>query len=198
MKKTVALAFACLLASSSAYAEDINAVFKRVNDLVAQKSYAVALRELGLARQEIEKLHLERVKVFLPPVVLGFTGGEIRTGGALGVTTVDREYTKGALTLKLGLRSGNSGDGPGSFGSIAQLGRMIASTQKQPGIETVRIGLQPGIVRMAGAKNTLTLFLESGAVLVVEGPLSAANEELKNFVGALDIVGLEKYLSGKS
>ncbi len=197
MKKIVSLVLVCLLPLSS-HSEDINAVFKRVNELVAQKSYAVALGELGLARQEIEKLHFQRVQEFLPATVGGFTGGDIRTGGALGVTTVDRDYSKGALTLKLGIRGGNSGTGPGSFGSIAQLGRMIASTQKQPGVESVRIGLQPGIIKMAGAKNTLTLFLESGAVIVVEGPTSATNEELKNFAGALDIISLEKYLSGKS
>jgi hypothetical protein len=196
MKKTVTLALLCLL-PLRVQAEDINAVFKRVNDLLAQKSYAMALGELGLARQEIEKLHLQRIQAFLPQTVAGFTGGNIRTGGALGVMTVDREYTKGALTLQLGFRGGNSGNGPGTFGNIAQLGRVVATTQKQPGVESVRIGAQTGIIKASGPKNTLTLFLESGSVLMVAGPVSATNEELRTFAEALDVVNLEKYLSGK-
>ncbi|MFM1848797.1 MAG: hypothetical protein RL417_2271 [Pseudomonadota bacterium] len=198
MVKILAAAVAAIvLFPPVARGEDLNAVFKRVNDLMAQKSYARALEELGLARQEIERFHLEKVKTFFPATVAGYTGGESKTGGALGIATVDREYTKGTSTLRLGLRGGNAGSGPGSFGSIAQLGRMVAGMQKQPGVESVRIGLQPGIIKLAGAKNTLTLFLESGAVLVVEGLTSASNEELKNFAGALDIISLEKYLSGK-
>jgi hypothetical protein len=199
MNKIVIGACALLFSMPGAgLAEELNAVFKRVNDLMAQKSYARALEELGNARQQIEKLHLERVKTFFPASVAGYTGGEPKTGGALGIATVDREYTKGASILRLGLRGGNTGGGPGSFGSIAQLGRMVAGMQREPGVESVRIGLQPGLIKLAGHKNTLTLFLESGAVLVVEGHSSATNEELKNFAGALDIIALEKYLSGKS
>ena len=190
MRKIIAVTCVLFFAMPRGVAgEELNAVFKRVNDLMAQKSYARALEELGNARQQIEKLHVDKVKTFFPAGVAGYTGGETKTGG---------EYTKGASILRLGLRAGSTGGGPGSFGSIAQLGRMVAGMQREPGVENVRIGLQPGLIKLAGNKNTLTLFLESGAVLVVEGHSSATNEELKNFAGALDVVALEKYLSGKS
>ena len=199
MRKIIAVTCVLFFAMPRGVAgEELNAVFKRVNDLMAQKSYARALEELGNARQQIEKLHVDKVKTFFPAGVAGYTGGETKTGGALGIATVDREYTKGASILRLGLRAGSTGGGPGSFGSIAQLGRMVAGMQREPGVENVRIGLQPGLIKLTGNKNTLTLFLESGAVLVVEGHSSATNEELKNFAGALDVVALEKYLSGKS
>jgi len=197
MKNLVTTLVFSLLVSAGAFAEDVNAVFKRVNELVAAKNYPKALEELGRAREDIEKLHLARLQGYLPDAVVGYAASPPASQSALGILSVERVYTKGASILKLAIRAGTIGGGQGSFGSIAQLGRMAALMGSQSGRAAIQIGGRPAVFKDRGGKNDLMIFLESGTIVTVEGGAASTNDEMRGFAEALNLSELDRYLSAQ-
>ncbi|MCB0321803.1 MAG: hypothetical protein KDD60_12825, partial [Bdellovibrionales bacterium] len=77
------------------HAEDINELFKKVQDYVSKKNYTKALEELAWARKEIEKLHNSGLQAYFPEELDGLKGSEFEVSSALGLTNVERQYKGG-------------------------------------------------------------------------------------------------------
>lgn len=176
-------------------AEDINEIFKRVNELVAKKNYPKALEELTWAKKEIEKMNSSSITTFFPDSLAGFTGEKAEVSNALGMMNVERRYTKGEKALKLSL----TGGGPaGALGGLAGLGKMAAMFGGQAGQDTFRVQGRTAMLRDEAGSAELQLFLDSGSMLTLSGEESVSGADLKAVAEALKIEDLDNYLRGQA
>lgn len=202
MKKLLTVLMAsCLLITTSAFAEDINDIFKRVNDLIAQQNYSKALNELNWASKEIEKMHNQKLQGFLPDTLSGLAGGKIESTSALGFTNLERTYTNAAdkSTVKVSLSGGTTPGAQGGMGGLAQLGQMAAMFGgNQPGQDTFRIGGRTATLEQNEQSKhaELTVFMDSGSILKLEMNGNAKGDTLKTMAEALKLDDLDKYLRG--
>ena len=179
-----------------AEAEDLNAIFKRVNDLIAAKNYPKALEELGWARKEIEKLHVTNLQSFLPDSLAGFTGAKFESAGALGMMNLERSYSSGEKQLEVSV-TGGAGSAEG-FGNIAAIGRMAAMMRGGMGQDTFRVQGRTAQLNTSSEDPEMTVFLDSGSMLMLRGSGGTTGEELKKAAEALSIEKLDSYLRGSA
>lgn len=178
---------------SNARAEEIDAIFKKVQEYVTQKNYTKALEELSWARNEIEKLKNDGLKKFFPDELEGLKGEKFEVSSALGMTNVERSYKGTDSLVAVSLVGGGKG---GAFGGLAGLGRMAAMMQQGQGIDQFRIKGLTASLDESGARPELSVFLESGGILKIEGRKNADGAKLKSVAESMDIPGLDKYLKG--
>lgn len=195
---------ALLLASGSflwqsvqpACAEDINEIFKKVNDYVAKENFPKAIEELGWAKKEIEKLNSQKIGKLLPNEVNGFTGDAPKIQSALGFTTIERNYTNGGKTIVLNLAGGAGGAG-GALGGLAGLAKMGMMMEGADGTsDTFRIDGRTANLSTQGGSPELTLFLDSGQILKLEARGGVDAAQLKTFAEQLKVTALDEYLKG--
>jgi hypothetical protein len=182
------------LASVQASAEELDTIFKKVESLVQQKNYPGAISELAWAKEEIEKLHQQRLKEILPGDVDGFKGGEPEVQSALGFTTLEREYAKGEQTITMSLSGGSGGDAMGGLAGIAKMGMMMGATQ--PGVEKVRLGSLTASLDTQNSTPELTVFLDSGSIVQLRSSDGVDGATLKKFAEGLKLGELDGYLKG--
>lgn len=181
-------------------AEDLDSIFKRVDEFMTAKKYPKALEELAWARKEIEKQHNQQLQAYFPETLLDYKGDKINSNGALGFLSVDREYKKGESTLKVSLSGTSGGDAAGGLGGLAAFGKMAALMQNQaPGNETVRVAGKTATLNINtdSKSGDMSIFLDSGAILRIEMPDNASADTIKKAADALQIEALDKYLLGQ-
>ncbi len=185
-------------------AEDINQIFKKVQELVVAKNYPKALEELTWASKEIEKMHNNQLRVYLPDELAGYTGDKFDASGALGITSVERTYRKGggSEVMTVSVTGGSMGSAAaGGFGSLAALGSMAAMMgAQQEGSETLRIDGRTATLQLTPGSSSgdITIFLNSGSVLKVEMQQGANADALKSVAQSIKINDLDNYLKGAS
>lgn len=183
----VALSFALPVA-----AEDINEVFKKVNEYASQKNYPKALEELQWAQKELEKLNQQRLAELLPKNIEGFVGAEPEVQSAMGFTTIERQYSKGEQGIQVSIAGG--GGAAGGLAGIAKMGMMMGGAQ--PGKDQFRIDGRTATLDTSGSPE-LTVLLESGSVLQIRSSDEGVDGALlKKFAQGLKIGDLDSYLAG--
>lgn len=196
MKRQIATAaiFSLLFAVQPALSEDINDVFKKVNEYVQQKNYPKAMEELTWAQKELEKLHQQRLSELLPAEVEGYKGGDTQVQQMMGFSNIEREYSNGEKNIRLAI-SGTSGtEGMGGLAGIAKMGMMMGATQQ--GRDQFRINGRTASLDTTNSSPELSVFLESGAVLQLTTDEGVDGPTLKKFAEALKIGDLDNYLKG--
>jgi len=196
MKKTIIAAslLSSLLLTSPAYGEDINDVFKKVNDYVQQKNYPKAMEELSWAQKELEKLHQERLSELLPAEVNGFNGGDTQVQQMMGFSNIEREYTNGEKSIRIAITGTGGTDGMGGLAGLAKMGMMMGATQS--GRDQFRISGRTATLDTTNESPELSIFLESGALMQLTTGDGVNGEALKKFAEALKIAELDTYLKG--
>lgn len=190
------LAVSTLGFGGTAFAEDIAQIFKKVNDYVATENYTKALDELSWARKEIEKLNATKITKLLPDQVNGFKGETPKVQTALGINNIERRYSNGSTTIEVSLTGG--GDALGGAGGLAGLARMgMMMGAQEPGSETFRIEGKTATLSTSSGRPELTVILESGQILKVEGASGSDAAAVKSFAEGLKISALDTYLGGK-
>lgn len=176
-------------------AEELSQIFGRVNELVASKQYPKALEELQWARKEIEKLHNGSLTAFMPDQIAGFVGAKSEITNVLGMTNIERSYTKGEATVKVAIQAASAAGaaGLGALGGLAAIGKMAAMFGGEQGQETVRIQGRTATVK----EDEISIFLDSGAVLQVRNGGAASAADLKALVDAIKIGDVDTYLRGQ-
>jgi hypothetical protein len=196
MKKTIITAslLASLVLTSSAYGEDINDVFKKVNEYVQQKNYPKAMEELSWAQKELEKLHQERLSELLSAEVNGFKGGDTQVQQMMGFSNIEREYTNGERSIRIAITGTGGTDGMGGLAGLAKMGMMMGATQS--GRDQFRISGRTATLDTTNDSPELSIFLESGALMQLTTGDGVNGEALKKFAEALKIAELDTYLKG--
>jgi len=183
----------------SAQAESLDAIFKRVNDLVAAKNYSKAIQELTWANKEIEKMHLAQLQGFFPDKLTGFAGEKLNFNSAMGFTNIERNYKKGASSIKVSLTGGTGAAGQG-FGQMAAIGQMAAAMggAQGSGNETIRVAGRTAIVEIeeGATDGAMTVILESGSILKFEMEGGVSKAALEAAANEIKIEELDKYLKG--
>lgn len=201
MRKIIfAAALVCMLVPALGKAEDINVIFKKVNDLIAAKNYSKALEELGWAQKEIEKMNVAHLQSFFPDTLAGFTGAKFEANSALGMTNLERQYTKAGESVKLSLSGSSSGGAGGGLGGLAAFGRMAAMMGGQgQGQDTFRVaGRTATLQKEEGSDSAqLTVFLDSGSILSLELSNGKDPAVLKTMAESLKLNDLDNYLRGQ-
>ena len=195
LKKALFISLAVVAVPLAGRAEDLNEIFKRVNDLIAQKNYPKALDELGWAKKEIEKMNSNAVQTYLPDSLGGFTGGKTTVNNAMGMMNIERPYTKGDATVKVSLVGGSGG---GAMGGLAAMGKMAAMFGGGEGQETVRIQGRTAMLKTSSAEPELQIFLDSGSVLTFNAESGMSGTDLKAMAEAMKLDDLDKYLRGQA
>lgn len=191
------LFFGLLLLPGVVVAEDINSIFKRVNELTAGGNFSKALEELDWAKREIEKQHTQKIQGFFPATLGDFKGEKFESNLAMGMLSVERSYEAGEGEITVSLTGGSGGGGAAGLGNLAQIGKMAAMMQNDSGQETIRIAEKTATVEKGeeGGSSAITVFLDSGAILKIESD-KAKVEDLKRWVELFKIAELDTYLKG--
>lgn len=195
----VALGFGVIACGlpQGASAEDLNAIFKKVNEYVEQKNFPKALEELNWAEKEITKMNSRQIESFFPDQIEGFQGGKTEMNAVMGMTNVSRTYTSGSRSIELSLVGGGAG---GGLGGLAGLGRMAAMMGQGAGQDSFRVQGQTASLDTEEGQAELSVFLDSGSILKLDGSNlgSDGGATLKKFIEALKVSDLDKYLKGMS
>ena len=181
------------LASGTVRAEELDPIFTKVKTLVTSGDYSKALEELKWASKEIEKLNAKKLETFFPDSLIGYTGEKVSSGGALGMTNVERSYKNGKNSFKVILTNLGSSAG-GALGGLAQLGSMAGMFGGQNGMETIRINGKTAQMDTTSSSPKLTIFLDGGSMLAIESQGAVKADELKSAAEALKIEDIEKYI----
>jgi hypothetical protein len=192
--KAIAAGVLILVAPQLSRAEDINEIFKKVNGYVTEQNYTKALEELSWAKKEIEKLNSTKIGTLLPTTVNGYTGGEVKVQSALGFDNIERTYTGSGKNIQVSITGGGAAGGPmGGLAGLARMGMMMGG--QQPGMDSFRLDGRTANLDTTGGKAELTVFLDSGAILKVEGS-GVDGATLKSFAEGLKISNLDNYMRG--
>ncbi|MCC6954488.1 MAG: hypothetical protein IT290_10250 [Deltaproteobacteria bacterium] len=194
MKALTAIACCALLYPTiNLQAEDINVVFKKVNEYVAQQNYPKAMEELSWARKELERLHSIKVATLLPNELNGFTGAAPKTQAVLGMSTIERNYTSGKQRIEVSI-AGGTPEGMGGLAGLAKMGMMMEANE--PGNETFRLDGRTATLKAANPNSPeMTVVLESGQIMTIQGK-GVDVATLKTFAEALKIGDIDNYLKG--
>jgi hypothetical protein len=193
------IAVGFLAAASVCLAEDLNQIFKKVNDYAAAGNYAKALEELSWAKKELEGMHLKKLGTMLPDQLADLTGQPAKTQSVMGITSLEKEYKGNGKTVKLTLTGGTGKAGAGGFGGLAAMGQMAAMMGGgESGMDTYRIAGRTAMLEAQPGSNnaSLTIFLESGSILKLENTKSGDGESLRAMGEALKIADIDNYLKG--
>ncbi len=185
-----------LFAAAVVHAEDLNEIFRRVNQFVVERNYARAMEEIDWAKKEIEKMHVAKIEEFFPESLSGFSGGKFDTNSVLGFTNIDRIYAQGKKKVKVSL-TGGTGQGGAALSGLAQLGKMAAMFGgRGSGGETLRVKGRTAMTEDTGSVSALTVILDSGSMLRIDSSDGIKSEELKGMVEAIKVDELDSYLKG--
>ena len=179
--------------ASPTHAEELDAIFKKVTEYVAQENYTKAIEELSWAKKELEKLNNGKIAKLFPDELVGFKGQKIENSSALGFTNIERKYTNGKDTIQVSL-TGGSAEGMGGLAGLARMGMMMGVNS--PGSETIRIDGRTAMLDTSSGNPNLTIALDSGQILKVEGQNNVSAETVKSFTESLKVGDLDNYLKG--
>jgi len=195
MFRKLTLAALILSITTPVLAEDINDVFKKVNEYVQQKNYPKAMEELQWAQKELEKLHQERLGQLLPGEVDGFKGEETEVAAVMGLSNIQRRYSKGDASIELSISGSTGAEGMGGLAGLAKMGMMMGGSQS--GKDQFRIDGRTASLDTTSGSPELTVFLESGSILQLRASdESIKGDVLKKFAQGLKLGELDNYLKG--
>jgi hypothetical protein len=190
MKRILVAALLASLVSNPLMAEDLKTILDKVSALASKGEYQNALNELAWAKKELEKLSSDQLVKLLPDELVGFKGGKVESNSALGITNIERKYSKNDSTVNLSITGTGSA---GGLGGLAAFGQMAAMMGAQSGQDVFRIkGLT---AQLEG--DRLQIFLSSGSILSLE-LTSGSENQLKAMAEALDLTKIDNHLKGVS
>ena len=196
------LPFATYTQVASAQDDTIEDIFKKVIEYTEQGRFPQAMTELSWAQKELQKKNAEKLKSFFPETLAEFKGGESKTGGALGMTTVERSYKKESSKVKVSLTGGSKSGLGNSIAGIAQMGAMFGAqglNGDAGGMDSFRIDGQTANLKVnqARKKADLTVFLSSGSILKFEMQNGTDGDALKLMAKEIKVADINSYLKAE-
>ncbi|MGQ7847745.1 hypothetical protein ACUNV4_24845 [Granulosicoccus sp. 3-233] len=155
--------------------------------LIAEDDLVGALDEAKWCVESLQQLRQQATLTVFPDAVEGFAGGEIDNQSAMGMTIIERQYTKEGEDVTVSLTTGMAG---GGLAALAQLGMgMGAGSGKK-----IRVQKRTVLdMSEAGGDAQFMVQLKSGGMLnISSSDLNA--EQLLPFVKAFPIADLDDAL----
>ena len=111
----------------------------------------------------------------------------------MGFDNIERDYSGNGKKINVSVTGGGAGSAMGGLAGLARMGMMMGG--QQPGVDSFRIDGKTANLDTTGGKAELTVFLDSGSILKVEGNgVDAAT--IKSFAEGLKISNLDNYMKG--
>ena len=124
-----------------------------------------AIDLVSLCKDEMEQIKRNLSATSFRDEVMGFTGGELSQGGAMGFSQIERTYTRGDSSIQVTLSSGGGA-------AMMQMAMGFAGRK-------VRVGRNTGTLVEEGEEITLFVNHDAGSFTFVTRSLGA--KELKRF-----------------
>ena len=200
MKKLAAKALvlvSLVLLALPAQAEEFADLIKRAQEFEAAGKFPQALTELGLASQQLQKRHVDKLKEFAPGDVEGLTAKPVKAEGAMGLISVQKQYRgDGGIRIKFAL-TGGSGGGAGGMGAMMGFANMAQAMGGGVNSESVRVKGKRGQLSNQNGRMKFSMSVGNGMMMMIEqqGNKATTKEQILAIANATDVEGLGKYLS---
>ena len=167
------------------YAEDDPAeTCSSAAELFREGDVEGALEEARWCVTQLEQLKQNQTSSYFSDEILGYKGGELSTQQAMGMSIVERSYSKDGKDIDVTLTGGASGGANNPFAAIASMGMQAAQGQK------VRIQKRTAIVSNEGGTANVMVTLKSGGILTFESN-DVSSDELVEFAKAFPVAELD-------
>ncbi len=191
MKKTglVLLSAVWLINSHYVFAQSAQDAATACSDaarLIGEDDLVGALDEAKWCVESLQQLKQQAALTLFPDSVAGYVGGELDNQSALGMTIIDRTYTKDDSSVSVSLATGVAG---GSLAALAQMGMGLANgTGKK-----IRVQKRTVIDMSEGGETQFMVQLKSSGMLNITSSDTSA-DELLPFIKAFPIKDLDNAL----
>lgn len=166
--------------------EDPKVAFQTASELYEEGDIDGAIEEAEWGIELLRQVKRGATATHFLDEVYGYTGSTLETNSAMGMTIMERAYSKAGNTIRVTLTGGGS--------SMAGLGA-LASMGMMGGGEKVRIQRRTGTAMSEGSNQTIMFALKEAGMLNFESS-SVSMDELKAFAADFPIAALDDASSG--
>jgi hypothetical protein len=121
-----------------------------------------ALEEARWCVTQLEQLKQGKVSSFFKDEINGFKGGKLEQQQAMGISMIERNYSKDGQVIKVSLSGGASGAASNAFAALASFGMQSTNGKK------VRIQRRTAMINDEGGNVQVVVTLKSGGMLTFE------------------------------
>lgn len=121
-----------------------------------------ALEEAQWCVTQLEQLKQGRVSSFFKDEIDGFKGGKLDQQQAMGISMIERNYSKDGKVIKVSLSGGASGAANNAFAALASFGLQSTNGTK------IRIQRRTAMVSDESGDINIVVTLKSGGMLTFE------------------------------
>lgn len=168
-------------------AEDASAACLEAARMIEENDLVGALDEAKWCVESLEQMKRERTLTVFPDEVDGFLGGELQNESAMGMSMIEREYSRDGNAIKVALTSGVAG---GGLAALAQLGMGMGGSGKK-----IRVQKRTVIDMSESSGNTqfmVQLKRSKGMLMISSDNLTS--DDVLTFVRAFPIKELDEAL----
>ena len=183
---SIALAIALSIATMpTALAEDTPAdTCASAASLFEEGDIEGALEEARWCVTQLEQLKQGKVSSFFKDEINGFKGGKLNKQQAMGISMIERSYSKDGKIIKVSLSGGAAGVANNAFAALASFGMQAAEGKK------IRIQRRTAVVTADGNNNQVVVTLKSDGMLTFESN-DVSSDDVTAFAKAFPIADLD-------
>ena len=175
-----------LTALNQAYAqEDPTETCTSAAKLFKEGDIEGALEEARWCVTQLEQLKQGQTASFFKDEILGYKGGKLDSQQVMGMSILERSYSKDNNTISVSLSGGAAGSAMNNiFGTIATMGMQGTSGKK------IRIQRRSAIISEENGNVQIIITLKSGGILTISSN-NASRDEVLAFAKAFPIAELD-------
>lgn len=143
-----------------------------------------ALEEAQWCVTQLEQLKQGRISSFFKDEINGFKGGKLNQQKAMGISMIERSYSKDGKIIKVSLSGGASGAASNAFAALASFGMQSSNGKK------IRIQRRTAMINDDGGNVQAVVTLKSGGMLTFESN-DLNSDDVTAFAKAFPITDLD-------
>jgi len=168
-------------------AEDASEACLEAARMIEEQDFTGALDEAKWCVESLEQLKRERTLTVFPDSVDGYLGGELQNESAMGMSMIERAYSRDGSTIEVALTSGVAG---GGLAALAQLGMGLGNSGKKIRVQK-RTVINMG--ETSGEAQFMVQLKSSKGMLMISSD-DVSSDEVLDFVRAFPIKELDEAL----
>jgi len=177
-----------ILLSGTLFAqEDPKVLFESASELYEAGDIDGAIEEAEWGLELLRQMKREATSSQFLDEIAGYTGSPLETNAAMGMTVMERTYSKDGKSIRVTL-AGGMNSAMGGLGALASMGMMGAG-------EKVRIQRRTGNAMTEGSNQKIMFTMKEAGMLTFESS-NVSMDELKVFAEAFPIAALDEASAG--
>ncbi len=178
-----------LSSASMAYAEETPSdICKSAAQLFEEGDIEGALEEARWCVTQLEQLKQGQTAGFFKDEVAGYSGGELNSQQTMGMSILERNYTKDGAIISVSMSGGAAGNAMNSLlGSIASMGMQSTAGKK------IRIQRRTAMLTDDNGSAQIVVTLKSGGILTFSSD-SVSGDDLLAFAEKFPVADLDDSL----